>query len=267
MHPRTLAGLIAALLLAVLPAFAGKTVLIPLEDDCESVQRVVRAVVEEVVATERRMTLPDGSPGPVLEWQYEYACLIEEVVAGEPLANAERVQIRYGLTSDTSYDEHGKALVTRSRIRSGSGLEPQLKKGERYLLLLSTVEPAAGAHLLHRAEAPERIEAVREALVRGRCWRALRPAGIVRESAQSVAWDSQAGILYVCVRRGAERDVYRVDQATGSVGKASLAGDAAQFERLAIDSEGVLLMGAGYNPHGKTVARVLRAGDFAPVPK
>lgn len=264
---RTRSAVLGLLVFAAGMAVASQTVLIPLEDDCEPVQRVVQATVDEAVTIERHMTLADGSPGPVIEWQYDYTCSNVEVLAGEPLGETKLVRVKYALTSPTCYDVQGQALVTKSLIRSGSGLEPQLEKGRRYLLLFSTAESAAGPHRLHRAELPERLVAVQDAMARARCWRALRPVGVVRESVHSAAWESAQGVLYASVRRAEESDVYRAEQATGLVGKATVTGLAAQFERLAAQSDGVLLMGSGYEPHGKTLARVLRAEEFRPVGK
>ena len=98
-----------------------------------NIQTALKVKVLEVKHTRMHMKLKSGAEGPLTSVHADYKCQVVETVVGQWPADAKKVSIRFTSVVPIKYDENGKAVMSFSPIRPGSGMEGDLKKGKEYL--------------------------------------------------------------------------------------------------------------------------------------
>lgn len=150
--PGVLAVFAAAAVFASQVSFQG------LESDAKRITRVLAVKVVTVKRWQEHQTLRDGGEGPVQSVHLEATCDVERVVRGT--YEGKTVMVRHTMMSGAVYDDDGKLRVTKSFSLNGSGLEQQLKEGERYVIGLPVASAGQPAEVLVRADKPDAEKAL-----------------------------------------------------------------------------------------------------------
>ena len=149
--------IVAAVLGAVcLSAAASQVHIQAMAETAGNIQTVLKVKVMEVKHTRMHMKLKSGAEGPVTSVCADYKCQVVEVVVGQWPADARKVSIRFTSVVPIKYDKNGKAVMSFSPIRPGSGMEGDLKKDKEYLACFAyRLDPAKPIQHLYAAYRPE----------------------------------------------------------------------------------------------------------------
>lgn len=111
--------------------FSSQLHLIPLEEDAKNINTVLIVEVTDVSRESTYMKLKNGQDGPMTSTRIIISGKVKKVLWGKcPL---ETIKTEYTWIVPVKYDEDGKALLTASLIRSGSGLENEAVTGKEYI--------------------------------------------------------------------------------------------------------------------------------------
>jgi hypothetical protein len=140
-----------------------------LAEIAESVNFMLEVEIIGVSHELERKPLFDGSLGPVIFEHVDYVAVIHNVLYGDWQGKSPRLKFRHSFRMPFHYDRRGNNIGSFTPVVAGSGLEPRLRTGVRYVAMFTRLQPnASQENRLVRAETAQHKAQVQQLVHRAK---------------------------------------------------------------------------------------------------
>jgi hypothetical protein len=161
--------LVIGLFTLSLSAFNGYVKHRPLDEIAESVNFMLEVEILEVSHDVQRQPLYDGSLGPVIFEHADYVAVVRNVLYGDWESKSLRLRFRHSFRMPFHYDRRGNNISSFTPVVAGSGLEPRLRIGVKYIVMFTRLLPSGSReNRVVRAEYAQHKAAVQQVVLRAK---------------------------------------------------------------------------------------------------
>jgi hypothetical protein len=140
-----------------------------LAEIAESVNFMLEVEIIDVSHTVQRQPLYDGSLGPVIFEHVDYVAVVRSVLYGDWQGKTSKLRFRHSFRVPFHYDRRGKNIGSFTPVVPGSGLEPRLRIGVRYVAMFTRLLPEASReNRLVRAEFAQHKATVQQVVLQAK---------------------------------------------------------------------------------------------------